>query len=216
MVQTQEVRMVKVQGGSPRTELSNQASHPLGPLEPFSTMSQDAQPPPNSEKDHPAPEKRIFASHMYTGPLSLGDPYYRKLSNMEQDPMITQRMRDIARELCPIPVKAMNECGKKHGLLSAFKCRPERDDIVECIGSWLEKDGFRATVAEEYLNERSHYRQTGKKTKRYSKGHFMGRDREKDPPLDEQGNYRPQKPSGWDESYPNGQPDWAQFQYARH
>ena len=37
------------------------------------------------------PEKRIFPNHMYNGPLKLGDPYYRGLSKMEEDPMIPQR-----------------------------------------------------------------------------------------------------------------------------
>ena len=36
-------------------------------------------------------EKRIFPSHMYNGPMKLGDPYYRGLSKMEEDPMIPQR-----------------------------------------------------------------------------------------------------------------------------
>ena len=36
-------------------------------------------------------EKRIFPAHMYTGPLKKGDPYYRGMSHMEEDPMIPQR-----------------------------------------------------------------------------------------------------------------------------
>ena len=36
-------------------------------------------------------EHRIFAQHMYNGPKKLGDPYYRGLSKMEEDPMIPQR-----------------------------------------------------------------------------------------------------------------------------
>ena len=42
-------------------------------------------------------EFRIFKQHMYGGPKGLGDPYYRELSKMEEDPMIPQRMRDITR-----------------------------------------------------------------------------------------------------------------------
>ena len=34
---------------------------------------------------------------MYGGPRGLGDPNYRELSRMEEDPMIPQRMRDITR-----------------------------------------------------------------------------------------------------------------------
>ena len=42
-------------------------------------------------EDKPKAEKRIFPSHMYNGPLKLGDPYYRGMSKMEEDPMIPQR-----------------------------------------------------------------------------------------------------------------------------
>ena len=42
-------------------------------------------------EDESKTEKRIFPSHMYNGPLKLGDPYYRGLSKMEEDPMIPQR-----------------------------------------------------------------------------------------------------------------------------
>ncbi len=45
-------------------------------------------------------------------------------------------------------------------------------------------------VTEEYLNERSHYRETGIKTKRYMRGKFVPRDILNDPPLDKDGNYR--------------------------
>ena len=42
-------------------------------------------------EDETKTEKRIFPTHMYNGPLKLGDPYYRGLSKMEEDPMIPQR-----------------------------------------------------------------------------------------------------------------------------
>ena len=44
-----------------------------------------------SDDNQPKGEKRIFPPHMYSGPLKLGDPYYRGLSKMEEDPMIPQR-----------------------------------------------------------------------------------------------------------------------------
>ena len=42
-------------------------------------------------EDQSKKEKRIFPPHMYNGPLKLGDPYYRGMSKMEEDPMIPQR-----------------------------------------------------------------------------------------------------------------------------
>ena len=49
---------------------------------------------------------------------------------------------------------------------------------------------------------------------RFCRGAFIGRDETKDgPALDEKGKYRPEKPKGWDESYPNGPPEWANYKY---
>jgi hypothetical protein len=47
------------------------------------------------------------------GPLKLGDPFYRGLTKMEEDPVITQRMRDVSRvTLCAQHVKEFEKCGK--------------------------------------------------------------------------------------------------------
>merc|ERR1711934_625069 len=139
-------------------------------------------------------EYRIFKQHMYGGPKGLGDPYYRDLSKMEEDPMIPQRMRDITRSQL---------------------CRDVKDCMVSCQKAWMEDHDFVAAVTEEYLNERSHYRTTGIKQTRYKRGKFINRDSEADPPLDSNGKYRPQKPISWDESYPDGPPSWANFQYSK-
>ena len=78
------------------------------------------------------------------------------------------RMRDIARELCPEAVKTFSDCTQTHGFHMVYKCTEERDKLCECIKGWTESPTFREAVTEEYLNERSHYRQTGIKTKRYA------------------------------------------------
>lgn len=160
-------------------------------------------------------EKRLFPSHMYTGPLKLGDPFYRGLSKMEEDPMIPQRMRDIGRELCPDVVKEFCDCTNRNGFKMIYACTAERDKLCECIQGWLENQHFKDMVTEEYLNERSHFRQTGIKTKRYARGgKFILRDEKlSGPMLDENGKYRPQKPTCWDESYPDGQPAWTNIKY---
>ena len=62
--------------------------------------------------------------------------------------------------------------------------------MVKCQKEWMETPEFVAAVKEEYLNERSHYRQTGIKQKRYQRGKFIERDVENDPPLDSEGRYR--------------------------
>ena len=62
---------------------------------------------------------------MNGGPLGLGDPFYRGLSKMEEDPVIPQRMRDIIRTVYCLPEKdAFNECtAREGGIMTVFKCR---------------------------------------------------------------------------------------------
>ena len=48
-------------------------------------------------------------------------------------------------------------------------CTGERDELCNCIKQWLDNPEFKEMVTEEYLNERSHFRETGIKTKRYAR-----------------------------------------------
>jgi len=160
-------------------------------------------------------EHRIWPDHMYTGPLKLGDPYYRGLSKMEADPMLPQRMRDVARtDLCVEYVNKFSACTQKAGFGMIIACRPERDEMVACIERWFDKPEFRERVTEEYLNERSHFRETGVKTKRYARGKYIERDLdEHGPSLDKNGLYRPRKPRDWDKYYQDGPPKWTDYDY---
>ena len=46
------------------------------------------------------------------GPKGNGDPNFRGMSKMEEDPLVTQRMRDIARtQMCVPYAKAYDKCG---------------------------------------------------------------------------------------------------------
>ena len=91
-----------------------------------------------------------------------------------------------------------------------------RDELVACIEKWFGDENYKEKVTEEYLNERSHFRETGIKTKRYERGTHIPRNFEVDgPALDENGKYRPRKPQGWDESYPNGPPGWTKHDYTK-
>jgi len=161
-------------------------------------------------------EYRVFPEHRYGGPKGLGDPTYRGLSKMEEDPLIPQRMRDISRtQLCIDEVDKFSECAKREGFKMVLTCRDTRDLMVKCQMDWFNKAEFREMVKEEYLNERSHYRETGFKQRRYMRGNFIKRDIVNDPPVDKDGNYRPQKPGNWDSSYPDGPPKWANFDYSK-
>ena len=78
-------------------------------------------------------------------------------------------MRDIGRELCHENVKKFSECTQQYKFAMVYKCTEERNELCECIKSWVDKEDFRNAVIEEYLNERSHFRQTGIKSKRYER-----------------------------------------------
>ena len=76
----------------------------------------------HDEANYKKSEYRIFKQHMYGGPKGLGDPNYRELSKMEEDPMIPQRMRDITRtQLCTDEVRAFAECSKNNGFSMVVK-----------------------------------------------------------------------------------------------
>ncbi len=118
----------------------------------------------NSRASSEGGEMRVFQKHMYGGPLGLGDPNYRGLSKMEEDPLITNRARDISRSfLCDEAGRKLAECATQNRYLMVYQCSAERDALVECMKKWMDDGSFIERVTEEYLNERSHYRQTGEK-----------------------------------------------------
>jgi len=73
------------------------------------------------EGEDQSSDYRILPKHMYGGPKGLGDPMFRGLSKMEEDPMIPQRMRDTIRtQICTAEAAAINDCGKEMVTLSFF------------------------------------------------------------------------------------------------
>jgi len=149
------------------------------------------------------------------GPKGLGDPFDRSLNKQEEDPLIPQRKMDIARTvLCREVAKEYDDCVfREGGIMMWFRCLETRDATSDCLKNNFWDPEFEAAVTEEYLNERSHYRTTGIRQRRYMAGKFLKRNTKTDPALDNEGKYRPQKPLGWDESYPDGAPEWASFKY---
>jgi len=142
--------------------------------------------------------------------MGLGDPNYRGLSKKEIDPLLTSRIRDIARgELCKNFGETMGKCYVKHGLLCWIYCREEVKDLHRCVDEKVAIQEFRDTVTQEYLNERSHYRQTGHRSPRYERSNYVKRT-EEDPAIGPDGKYKMKKPYKWDESYKGKElPEWA-------
>ena len=78
-------------------------------------------------------------------------------------------MRDIGRELCPDSAEKFMKCTQEQGFKMVYACTEERDELCASIKRWLDDPAFKEMVKLEYLNERSHFRQTGIKTKRYER-----------------------------------------------
>ncbi|XP_064482400.1 COX assembly mitochondrial protein homolog [Ornithodoros turicata] len=96
------------------------------------------------------------------GPLGLGEPDDRRLRNVEKEILIPQRMRDRARdEKCTQLVEKFGVCCKKQGLLLPFLCQKENKALKACLVEWYNKPEFRKECTEQYLAERSHFRETG-------------------------------------------------------
>ena len=100
------------------------------------------------------------------------------------------------------------------GMKAVYNCRQELNGLTGCLEKWFYDTNFKERVTLEYLNERSHFRETGVKTPRYHHGKFIPRDTDKDgPALGEDKLYRPQKPADWDKYYSNGPPMWTDYHY---
>merc|ERR1712122_465117 len=98
----------------------------------------------NNESEEQSSDYRILPKHMYGGPKGLGDPMFRGLSKMEEDPMIPQRMRDTIRtQICIAEAAAINDCGKEMGVRDVLKCRPQRDALLACSHKWMENGLYR-------------------------------------------------------------------------
>ena len=106
--------------------------------------------------------------------------------------MIPQRMMDISRKvLCRKEELEMAECARREGqIMMFFNCIDRKNANYSCLAKNFRDPEFHAAVTEEYLNERSHYRTTGIRQKRYMGGYFMLRVTKTDPPLDKKGKYR--------------------------
>jgi len=142
-----------------------------------------------------------FGPRSTGGPKGLGDPTDRTLNVFENERVLPQRAVDIAKiDLCWKQRMDYDSCSRKEGWMLIFNCRDENDRQKACVENYFYDPMFRASIKEEYLNERSHYRSTGIRQQRYMSGKLIPRDSKSDPPLDEKGNYRPKKPLGWNDS----------------
>ena len=86
--------------------------------------------------------------------------------------------------------------------------RCDQAPVNKCMKDMFSSSQFRLAIAREYMDERSHYRQTGQRTPRYLRTNWVSR-LPGDFGMDANGDYKPRKPLGWSQAYPGGEPSWA-------
>lgn len=73
-------------------------------------------------------------------------------------------MREKAKvEKCNKEVMEFEKCCKDSSLLMVVKCRNENSALKDCLTHWYQNDEFRSLCTEQYLKERSEYRNSGVK-----------------------------------------------------
>lgn len=143
------------------------------------------------------------------GPLGLGDPADMALHMLEEEEVLPQRVLDTARNVhCAALQREWDQCCDQGMMATMFTC--DSEPLRACLQEQFYSKELRAAVRSEYLLERSHYRQTGLRTRRYLHGKMLPRPAEQGPGLDPAtGLYVPRKPDLWDSAYPEGPPSWA-------
>ncbi|XP_053610598.1 COX assembly mitochondrial protein homolog [Plodia interpunctella] len=107
-------------------------------------------------------EKSVLSAKNAAGPHGLGDPADKSLRKVEVEVLIPKLMREKAKaEKCSEQVKEFEKCCKDSSLLMVVTCRKQNAAMKECLTNWYRDEEFRNICTEEYLNERSAYRQSG-------------------------------------------------------
>jgi len=104
------------------------------------------------------------------GPHGLGDPDDKTMRKVEENVLVPQIMRRIAKvEYCSKEVDTFNQCCKRERFMFAFRCQEENKIQQDCLLGWYNNDEFRQRCTKIYLEERTEYRRTGlnKKQKEY-------------------------------------------------
>uniref|UniRef100_A0A7I4YDS1 COX assembly mitochondrial protein n=1 Tax=Haemonchus contortus TaxID=6289 RepID=A0A7I4YDS1_HAECO len=109
-------------------------------------------------------KKTILPHYASSGPHGLGDPDDRTLRRIEADVIIPNRMNaQIEKVECREPYLELVNCMREKGAVKGLKqCRPELDVFNRCKYLKFNDTEFRERMTEQYLQERSEARRTGK------------------------------------------------------
>ena len=148
--------------------------------------------------------------HASGGPKNLGDPSDKTLSTYEKEVLLPYRLiSTIQTFFCKDICKAYDECCFQNKWTFPVTCSSLLGESQDCLKKHFNAPLYQS-LAEEYLLERSHYRESGIRTRRFNRGMFVSRPEQDGSALDHQGQYVPRKPDCWKETYQDSTPKWAQ------
>nr|XP_015904914.1 COX assembly mitochondrial protein homolog [Parasteatoda tepidariorum] len=108
----------------------------------------------------------MLPPQMGGGPHGLGDPDDTSLRKVEREIMIPTKIREKAKkEKCVAEGEVFSKCCKEASYLMTWKCKAETKALNACLERWYNDEGLKKECTEEYLRQRSEYRQTGKNQK---------------------------------------------------
>ncbi|KAI3415727.1 hypothetical protein GPALN_005314 [Globodera pallida] len=106
--------------------------------------------------------KTIYPSQT-GGPRGVGDPESRLLNQMEEKLLIPEMMdKEVHKTECRSEFSAVVQCLRVEGsLLGPHKCKPYLKVYEDCKLMKFQDDDFRKKVTEDYIEERSKFREMG-------------------------------------------------------
>ncbi|KRZ70718.1 COX assembly mitochondrial -like protein [Trichinella papuae] len=97
----------------------------------------------------------------------LNDPNDLTLRHVERDTVIPKRVQErVKKEKCKEFYDSLSKCLSKNGFTRIWRCYHERDKLNECLLTWYYNPEFIHECTQQYLDDRSEYRRTGKMSER--------------------------------------------------
>ncbi|KRY13882.1 COX assembly mitochondrial -like protein [Trichinella patagoniensis] len=110
------------------------------------------------------------SNHSGINPFPLpayNDPNDLTLRHVERDTVIPKRVQErVKKEKCKEFYDSLSKCFSQNGFTRIWRCYDERDQLNECLLTWYYNPEFIQECTQQYLNDRSEYRRTGKMSER--------------------------------------------------
>lgn len=108
-------------------------------------------------------EKTVLPSELGGGPCGLGDPEDKSIKKRELALIDKLVKKNIWYVKCNKELEAVNDCVKAKGYgWWIGQCRDFDKAYKDCWRRWIADEGLRKELTEEYIEQRSQYRLTGR------------------------------------------------------